>query len=103
MFCATVLYPHQENANFDFELYANSLLPEYVAILGDNFVEHEVRKGLATPGNPNPSFICVANIWVKSAELFGQSMSDPRMKNLMEKIASFTDIKPIRQFEVTIE
>jgi uncharacterized protein (TIGR02118 family) len=102
LFCATVLYPYKEGAAFDFDLYSNKLLPEYVAILGDNAVKYEVRKGLATPGAPAPNFICIASIWVKSAEKFGTAMADPRMSELMGRIASFTDIRPIRQFDQII-
>ncbi|WP_152269799.1 EthD family reductase [Agriterribacter humi] len=102
IFCATVLYPNKEGATFDFELYANELIPEYVEILGDNVLKFEVRKGLTTPGQPAPNFICTANIWVSSGEKFGASMADPRMKSLMAKISAFTDIQPLRQFDQVI-
>ena len=99
LFCATVLYPNKEGVSFDFELYSKTLIPEYVSILGDNVVNFEVRKGLTTPGAPAPSIICIASIWVKSGEKFGASMADPRMGPLMGKIAAFTDIQPMRQFD----
>ncbi len=99
VFCATVLYPNKEGASFDFEHYANILMPEYVEILGDNVVKFEIRKGLTTPGAPAPYFICIANVWVTSSEKFGASMADPRMGSLMKKISTFTDIQPIRQFD----
>lgn len=99
IFCATILYPNKEGARFDFEMYANRLIPEYVEILGGNVVKYEVRKGLATPGAPIPHFICIANIWVSSGEKFGASMAEPKMKELMQKISSFTEIQPIRQFD----
>ena len=102
LFCATVLYPNKEGASFDFELYSKTLIPEYVAILGDNVVKFEVRKGMTTPGAPAPNFICIASIWVKSGEKFGASMADPRMGQLMGKISSFTDIQPMRQFDQVI-
>ena len=102
LFCATVLYPHKEVASFDFELYAKTLIPEYAKILGDNCVRFEVRKGLATPGAPAPKFLCVANIWIKSAEKFGASMATSEMKELMTKINAFTTIQPIRQFDEVI-
>ena len=64
LFCATVLYPNKEGTSFDFDLYSKTLIPEYVAIFGDNVVKFEVRKGLTTPGTPAPNFICIASIWV---------------------------------------
>jgi uncharacterized protein (TIGR02118 family) len=102
LFCATVIYPNKEGATFDFDIYTTKLIPEYVEILGDNVVKYEVRKGLATPGAPAPNFICIASIWVKSGERFGASMADPRMAALMSRIASFTDIIPLRQFDQVV-
>ena len=102
LFCATVLYPNKEGTSFDFDLYSKTLIPEYVAILGNNVVKFEVRKGLTTPGAPAPNFICIASIWVKSGEKFGASMADPRMGQLMGKISAFTDIQPMRQFDQVI-
>lgn len=102
LYCATVLYPNKEGAHFDFDLYAHTLIPQYVAVLGDNVVRYEVRKGLAAPGAPAPDFTCIASIWVKSGQQFGASMADPRMGELMKRIASFTDIQPIRQFDQVV-
>jgi uncharacterized protein (TIGR02118 family) len=102
LFCATVLYPNKEGARFDFDLYADKLIPEYADILGDNCVRYEVRKGLATPGASFPAFLCIASIWVKSAEQFGRTMSDPRMSELMKRISAFTEIEPVRQFDEVI-
>lgn len=102
VFCATVLYPYKDGATFDFDLYANKLIPKYVEILGDNVIKFEVRKGLTTPGAPAPNFICIASIWVSSGERFGTSMADPRMGELMKEISSFTDIQPLRQFDQVV-
>ena len=99
LFCATVLYPNQEAASFDFDLYAKALIPEYAKILGDNCVRFEVRKGLSSPGKPAPEFLCIANIWIKSAEQFGASMATKEMTHLMDKINAFTAIEPVRQFD----
>lgn len=102
LFCATVLYPYTEGVPFDYDYYAHGLLPLYVEILGDNCVKFEVRKGLATPGYPVPHFMCIASFWLKSAQQFGASMADPAMKDIMLKIAAFTNVQPIRQFDQVI-
>lgn len=99
LFCWTVLYPSKEGASFDFDQYSNILIPEYVKILGDNCVKYEVRKGLAAPGAPAPNFICIVNIWITSREKFRESLSDPAMKVLMQKISAITDIQSIRQMD----
>lgn len=102
LFCATVLYPNQEGASFNFELYSKRLIPEYAKILGDNCVKFEVRKGLSSPGKPATEFLCIANIWIKSAEQFGASMATSEMKELMTEINAFTTIQPVRQFDEVI-
>lgn len=99
VFCATVLYPFLDNTSFDFDHYVNVLIPEYVKLLGDNCVRYEVRKGLTSPGANHIQFICIANFWIRSGEQFGAAMAKPEMKEIMQKIAAFTDIQPIRQFD----
>ncbi len=103
IFCATVLYPYEDGGKFDFDYYAKTLAPMYVNVLGSNCVKFEVRKGLVTPGAPAPHFLCIASYWVKSREQFGASLNDPRMKDVMAKIGSFTDIAPLRQFDEVVE
>ena len=102
MFCATVLYPHMEGNAFNFEYYAGTLAPMYARFLGENCVKFEVRKGLVTPGRTAPHYTCIASFWVKSREEFGKSLADPRMKDIMTKISSFTDNEPIRQFDEVV-
>jgi uncharacterized protein (TIGR02118 family) len=102
MFCATVLYPYRDGSSFDFEHYAGTLAPMYARFLGDNCVRFEVRRGLAAPGRSAPHYLCIASFWVKSEEEFGASLGDPRMKDIMAKISSFTDIEPLRQFDEVV-
>jgi len=99
LYCATALYPFKANAHFDYEQYVNVLAPKYVALLGDNCVRYEIRKGITMPGKDHVDFLCIVNFWLKSAEQFGAAMAKPEMHELMQKIAAFTDIQPIRQFD----
>jgi uncharacterized protein (TIGR02118 family) len=102
LFCWTILYPNKDNASFDFELYSKTLIPEYVQILGTNCVRYEVRRGLGTPGASAPGFVCIANFWITSREQLRESMGDPRMKALLEKLSSFTEIPSLRQLDQVI-
>ena len=102
MYCATVLYPFQAGKNLDFDHCAKTLAPMYAAVLGKNCVRYEVRKGLAMAGRPAPAFACIANYWVTNREEFGAAMGDPRMREVMAKIAAFTDIEPLRQFDEVV-
>jgi uncharacterized protein (TIGR02118 family) len=102
LYCWTILYPNREGAFFDFEHYSKTLMPQYVAILGENCVKFEVRKGLAAPGASSPNYVCIASIWLRSRERFRESMADIRMKGLLEKFAAVTDIQSIRQMDEVI-
>jgi hypothetical protein len=101
MFCATVQYPFNNDESFDYERYT-TLAKRYADILGDNCTGFEVRKGLATPGEQHPRFICVASFWIKSGEAFGASMQHPMMTELMKEISKFYSIQPVRQFEAVL-
>ena len=102
MFCATVLYPNQEGSTFDFDHYAEILAPMYAEFLGANCARYEVRKGLMTPGAPRAAFACIASYWVRSDKEYGESLGDPRFPEIMAKFAAFTDVEPIRQFDVVV-
>ncbi|MEO6868462.1 MAG: hypothetical protein ABI168_02385 [Ginsengibacter sp.] len=102
LFCWTILYPNKEGCSFDFIQYSKILIPEYVEILGENCVKYEVRKGLAAPGAPAPNFVCILNIWISSREKFRESLADPRMKALMQRISAISDIQPVRQMDEVI-
>lgn len=102
LFCATVLYRFVEDEKFDVGRYAESIAPRYAELLGDNCVKFEVRKGMQPGGGPKLEFICIASFWIKSPGEFLTSMQHPGMKALMDEIARFTTIEPIRQFDEVI-
>lgn len=99
LFCASVFYPYTDGVPFDLEQYTSILAPEFARLLGDNCVRYEVRKGLNSPGSPNPLYLCSAHFYIGSPEQFGAAMGMPEMQQLMGRIATFTAIVPARQFE----
>jgi uncharacterized protein (TIGR02118 family) len=102
MLCATVLYPTEARAPLDVEYYSKTLAPMYAEFLGDNCVNFEVRRGLTAPGAPSAKFGLIASFWVKSAERYNESLSDPRFVEVMAEFGVFTDIEPVRQFDEVI-
>jgi len=102
LFCWTILYPNKEGGLFDFEIYSKTLIPQYIAMLGDNCLRYEVRKGLASPGAAAPNYVCIVNVWLNSRERFREAMVDPGMKVLLEKISAVTNIQSIRQMDEVI-
>ncbi len=102
MFCASVAYPIQQGATFDFDYFANKHAPLFARCLGDNCVRFEVHKGLASPGAPAPDFLGVAYFWVKSGEEFGAALAQYGQQ-IYSDIPKFTDIEPIRQWSEVIQ
>jgi uncharacterized protein (TIGR02118 family) len=102
LFCATVMYPYTEGVTFDFDSYANIIIPEYISIIGDNCAKYEIRKSIPLPGGANPAFICVCNVWLKDMSVFEQLTQTQTMKNVMKKIADFTTIVPVRLLDQVV-
>jgi hypothetical protein len=98
-YCATVIYPFSDDADFDVDRYAREIAPRYAHVLGDNCLGFEVREGRTSPGRPHPDYVCIASFWVRSAEAFGASLGSAPMKALMDDIEAFSGIRPIRQFD----
>lgn len=102
MFCASVAYPMQEGARFDFDYFAKKHAPMFARLLGDNCVRFEVQKNLAAPGAPAPNFLCTAYFWVKSGEEFGATLTQ-HGNEIYSDIATFTTIEPVRQWCEVVE
>jgi uncharacterized protein (TIGR02118 family) len=102
LFCATVLYPFKSGTVFDYDCYAHVLIPKYIAVLGDNCVRYEIRKGISTPGKDHVDFFCIANFWIKSLTRLSAAMANPEMQEIMREIAVFTNIIPLRQLDEVI-
>lgn len=101
MYCASVAYPFQEGGTFDFDYFVNQYVPMFAALLGDNCVRFEVRKGLQAPGVPPPTYVCIANFWVESGEKFGAALAQ-HGDQIYGDIAKFTNIQPVRAWDEVI-
>jgi len=102
MFCASVAYPIQEGSTFDFDYFANTHVPLFTRLLGENCVKCEVHKSLTSPGAPAPHFHSVAYFWVKSGEEFGATLAQHGTE-LYADILNFTTIEPIRQWSEVVQ
>ena len=102
MFCASVAYPIQEDATFDFNYFANTHVPLFARLLGENCVRYEVHKSLASPGAPAPQFHGVAYFWVQSGEEFGAMLAQHGTE-LYADILNFTTIEPTRQWSEVVQ
>jgi len=93
----TVLYPNEENKNFDMDYYCNTHLPMVNKLLGDTLKGASVEKGLggAAPGSAAP-YAGIGNMYFDSVEDFGKAFG-PNAEKIMGDLPNFTDIEPIIQ------
>lgn len=98
MFCVSVAYPSKDGGTFDFEYYTKKHVPLVARLVGANAVKAEVRKGVASPDGSAPSFVCLANFWIKSPQEFQATLAT-HGKEIMGDIPNFTNIQPILQVD----
>lgn len=98
MFCVSVAYPRKDGGTFNFEYYTKKHVPLVARLVGTNAVKAEVRKGVASPDGSAPSFVCLANFWIKSAQEFQATLAT-HGKEIMGDIPNFTNIQPILQVD----
>jgi uncharacterized protein (TIGR02118 family) len=101
MFCVSIAYPKIDGGTFDFEYYARKHIPMLTGLLGANAVKTETRKGFASPDGSAASFICMANIWIKSVEELQATLATSG-KEIMGDIPNFTNIQPIIQIDEVV-
>lgn len=98
MFCVSVAYPRKDGGTFDFEYYMKKHVPLVARHVGANAVKAEVRKGIASPDGSAPSFVCMANFWIRSVPEFQATLA-AHGKEIMGDIPNFTNIQPILQVD----
>ncbi len=101
MFCVSVLYPKKDGGTFDFDYYTTRHVPMVSKYVGANAVRAEVRKGVASLDGSAPSFICLANFWIQSAEEFQATLGN-HGDEILGDIPNFTNIQPILQIDEVI-
>lgn len=101
MFCVSIAYPKKDEGTFDFEYYARKHIPMVTGFLGANAVKSETRKGIASPDGSVASFVCMANIWIKSVEELQATLAT-NGKEIMGDIPNFTNIQPIIQVDEVV-
>jgi uncharacterized protein (TIGR02118 family) len=101
MYCLSIAYPKKDGGTFDFDYYADKHIPMVTRFLDVNAVRVEVRKGMASPDGSAASFVCMANIWIKSVEEFQATLAK-HGKEIMGDIPNFTNIQPIIQVDEVV-
>jgi len=101
MFCVSIAYPRKESGTFDFNYYTKKHIPLVTGYLGDNAERAEVRKGVASPDGSAASFVCMANIWIKSVDELQATLAQ-HGGEIMGDIPNFTNIQPIIQVDEVV-
>ena len=101
MYCISIAYPKKDGGTFDFDYYAKKHIPMVTGLLGANADRAEVRKGVASPDGSAASFVCLANIWIKSVDEFQATLAK-HGKEIMGDIPNFTNIQPILQVDEVV-
>ena len=97
MIKVTVLYPNNEDKNFNLQYYMDVHIPLVKRRLGDTCKKVEVEKGIVgdVPGSM-PANIVIGYLYFDSVENFQNAFS-PHANEIMGDIANFTTINPIVQ------
>ena len=101
MYCISIAYPKTDGGTFDFDYYLKKHIPMVGGYLGNNVDRAEVRKGVASPDGSAASFICMANIWIKSVEELQATLAQ-HGGEIMGDIPNFTNIQPIIQVDEVV-
>lgn len=102
MIVVSVMYPETEGARFDLDYYMKTHMP-LVASRGQDIglQSYQVMRGTGAPGG-KPIYRVVAHLTVSSLQAFHSGM-ETHGKEIMGDIPNFTDIRPVIQFNETVE
>lgn len=97
MIKVSILYPNQEEKNFDMDYYCSKHAMLVTGLLGDALKGASIESGLGggAPGSPAP-FIAIANMYFNSMEEFVQAFGASADK-ILGDIPNFTNIEGITQ------
>lgn len=97
----TALYPYQEGAYFNFDYYSQNHLALLRECFGDNFIDVQVRKGLASIESETPRFICLFSMRVHSIDKWKEQIELHGGK-IFSDTKNFTNLEPIIQIDSVI-
>lgn len=98
MYCISIAYPRNDDDQFDFAYFTEKHIPMVCGFLGTNAVKSEIRKGVATLDGSPASFVCLANIWIRSVEEFQDALGKHGAE-IIGDIPNYTNIQPILQVD----
>ena len=102
MIVVSVMYPETEGTRFDLDYYMKKHMP-LVASRGQDIglQSYQVMRGTGAPGG-KPTYRVVTLLTVSSLQAFHSGM-ETHGKEIMEDIANFSEVRPVIQFNETVE
>ena len=98
MIRVNVMYPKQDDGNFDYDYYLNTHMPLVGERWADGLRGMEVYRGLSGAGGATETYVTIANLKFDSVEAFQQAL-EAHAQEIMGDIPNFTNIDPVIQIE----
>lgn len=95
MRCMTILYPNQEDAEFDFAYYRDTHMKLIQSRYGDSIKRMETRRPVSGTEQDSP-YLAVTNIWIRDMKAFSAAAEKHRAE-LMKDIPNFTNVQGVVQ------
>ena len=98
MIRVNVMYPKQDNGNFDYDYYLDTHMPLVKERWNDLLRGVEVYQGLSGAGGAAEPYVTSVSLKFDSIESFQQAL-DAHAQEIMGDIPNFTNINPVVQIE----
>ena len=98
MIRVNVMYPKQDDGNFDYDYYLNTHMPLVGERWADGLRGMEVYRGLSGAGGAAETYVTIANLKFDNVEAFQQAL-EAHAQEIMGDIPNFTNINPVIQIE----
>jgi uncharacterized protein (TIGR02118 family) len=103
MFKVSVMYPNEEEAEFDYEYYKSThmkLVEEHLKPFG--VIKTEVDKGVSGGGDEPAPYICIGHLYFETRDGYDKGIAE-KGAILRGDIPNFTNVTPIRQISEVLD
>lgn len=98
MIRVSVMYPRQDDGNFDYDYYINRHMAIVKERWGESLRGVEVHKGLTGAGGTAETYVTVAGLKFDDVPAFEAALA-AHAEEIMGDIPNFTNIQPVIQIE----
>lgn len=91
MIVLTATYPYIENGRFDEQHYIDVHIPLTLSVWKEFITGMSVTRGLPCLDGSEPAYRLMAQVYFKSPEALQQAMQCPRMMELADDVANYSD------------